>query len=193
MFQGTKGIWESAKEDRKRESCTGATGKGEEMERKFGVFNTVEELNRAAAAQKAEGDLEAMIGLAQENGLDKEEAEDYMNDCADCLCTPYMAAIGKLNMEAEELKLESQLKDWKDFIIQIASEYEGDVLNNAIFSPDKHLVDVLAAGLKKASKNRVKVDEKIAKAAGLPGGNIYIGMCGRDELRQIVTEYYLGK
>lgn len=163
------------------------------MERKFGVFNTVEELNRAAAAQKAEGDEEALVALAIENGLDKEDAEDFMDNCADCLCTPYMAAIGKLNMEAEELKLESQLKDWKDFIIQIAENYEGDDLNNAIFSPDKHLMDVLAAGLKKASQNRIVVDKRIIKAAGLPDSAAYIGMCGRDELRKIVMEYYLGE
>ena len=163
------------------------------MERKFGIFNTVEELNRAAAAQKAEGDLEALISLAVENGLDKEDAEDYMDDCADCLCTPYMAAIGKLNMEAVELKLESQLKDWKDYIIQIAENYEGDDLSNAIFSPDKHLVDVMAEGLKMASKNRIVVDKRIIKSAGLPDSAAYIGMCGRDDLRQIVMEYYLGK
>lgn len=163
------------------------------MEHKFGIFHTVEELNRAAAAQKAEGDLEALIGLALENGLDKEDAEDYMDDCADCLCTPYMAAIGKLNMEAGELKLESQLKDWKDFVIQIAENYQGDDLNNAIFSPEKHLLDVLAAGLKKASQNRIVVDKKIIKAAGLPDSAVHIGMCGRDELRQIVMDYYLGE
>lgn len=163
------------------------------MEHKFGIFQTVEELNRAAAAQKAEGDLEALIGLATENGIDKEDAEDYMDDCADCLCTPYMAAIGKLNMEAEELKLESQMKDWKDYIVQIASEYEGDDLNNSIFSPDKHLVDVLAKGLKKASENRITVDKRIIKAAGLPDSAACIGMCGRDELRKIVMEYYLGE
>ena len=65
------------------------------MEKKFGIFNTVEELNRAAAAQKAEGDLEALIGLATENGLEKEDAEDYMdsNDPEDCLCNATMAAI----------------------------------------------------------------------------------------------------
>ncbi len=163
------------------------------MERKFGVFNTVEELNRAAAAQKAEGDLEALIGLAMENGLDREDAEDYMDFDMDRLCTPYQAAVGKLNLEEQELKLESQMKDWKDYIVQIAMEYEGDELSNSIFLPDKHLEDVLAAGLKLASKNRVKVNEKIAKAAGLPSGNIYIGMCGRNELRKIVLEYYLGE
>lgn len=163
------------------------------MEHKFGIFQSVEELNRAAAAQKAEGDLEALIALAVENGLGKEDAEDYMDDSVDVLCTPYLAAIGKLNQEAEELGLKSQLKDWKDYIIQIASEQEGDELNHRIFSPDKHLIDVLAAGLKKASENRVRVDARITKAAGLPDRAAYIGMCGRDELRKIVMDYYMGE
>lgn len=163
------------------------------MERKYGVFKTVEELNRAAEEKKAEGNLEDLIGIALENGLDAEDAEDYFDDCADRLCNPYMAAIGKLKMEAEELKLESQLKDWKDYIIQIATDFEGDELDHAIFSPEKHLEDVLAAGLKKASQNRITVDKRIIKAAGLPESAAYIGMCGRDELRQIVMEYYLGK
>ena len=44
------------------------------MEKKFGIFETVEELNRAAASQKAEGDLEALIGIAVENGLEIEDA-----------------------------------------------------------------------------------------------------------------------
>lgn len=166
---------------------------GDRMERKFGVFNTVEELNRAAAAQKAEGDLEALIGLAVENGLDKEDAEDYVEFDLSKLCTPYQAAVGKLNLEEQELKLESQLKDWKDFIVQIAMEYEGDELSNSIFRPDKKLEDVLAAGLKLASQNRIVVDKRIIKAAGLPDSAAYIGMCGRDELRKIVLEYYLGE
>lgn len=38
---------------------------------KFGEFDSAEELNRAAAAQKAEGDLEALIALAVGNGIDK--------------------------------------------------------------------------------------------------------------------------
>ncbi len=163
------------------------------MEHKFGVFSTVDELNRAAAAQKAEGDLEALIGLALENGLDKEDAEDYMDFDTDRFVTPYQAAVAKLGIEEKDLKLESQMKDWKDYIVQIAMEYEGDELSNSIFRPDKKLEDVLAAGLKLASKNRIVVDKRIIKAAGLPDRAAYIGMCGRDELRKIVLEYYLGE
>ena len=172
------------------------------MEKKFGIFNTVEELNRAAAAQKAEGDLEALIGLAVENGLEKEDAEDYMDsdDPEDCLCNATMAAIAKLKLEEQDLHLESQLKDWKDFIVQMLTEYpidhaDGDrsAMGNAVFNPDKHLLDVLAAGMKLASKNRVTVDRRITKAAGLPESAGQIGMCGRDELKKIILDYYMGK
>lgn len=173
------------------------------MEKKFGIFNTVEELNRAAAAQKAEGDLEALIGLATENGLEKEDAEDYMDsdDAEDTLCNETMAAIGKLKLEAEDLKLESQMKDWKDFVVQMLMEYptqhmeeeDGAALANAVFNPDKKLLNVLAAGLQLASKNRVTVDRRITKAAGLPESAGQIGMCGRDELKKIILDYYMGE
>lgn len=172
------------------------------MEKKFGIFNTVEELNRAAAAQKAGGDLEALIGLATENGLEKEDAEDYMdsNDPEDCLCNATMAAIAKLKLEEQDLHLESQLKDWKDFIVQMLTDYpvdhdgeDRDTLANAVFNPDKKLLDVLAAGLKLASKNRVTVDRRITKAAGLPESAGQIGMCGRDDLKKIILDYYMGE
>ena len=172
------------------------------MEKKFGVFNTVEELNRAAAAQKAEGDLEALIGLATENGLEKEDAEDYMDsaDPEETLCNETMAAIGKLKLEEQDLKLESQMKDWKEFIVQMILEYPaqhkeggGAALANAVFDPGKKLLDVLAAGMKLSSKNRIKVDMRIIKAAGLPESAAYIGMCGRDDLKRIVLDYYMGE
>jgi hypothetical protein len=163
------------------------------MEKKFGIFQTVEELNRAAAAQKAEGDLEALIALAEENGLDREDAEHYYDAPGGELCTPYMAAIGKLDMEEKELGLKSQLKDWKDFVVQQILEEDtlGD-LSRAVFSPEKHLLDVMAAGLRKASENRITVDKRITKAAGLPDSAAQIGMVGRNELRKIVLDYYRG-
>ena len=75
------------------------------MFEKFGEFNSAEELNRAAAAQKEQGDEEALILLAQENGIDREDAEDYYDSAVDMLATPAMAAIGKLAIESADLKL----------------------------------------------------------------------------------------
>lgn len=147
-------------------------------------------MNRAAAAQKAEGDYEALEALALENGLEKEDAEDYFKTDQENLCTAFMAAVGKLEMEAKELKLKSQLKDWKDMIILFCNEIPD--LSEAVFLPDKHLLDILAAGLKLASKNRITVDRRITEAAGLPESAGQIGMIGKDELREIATRYYLG-
>ena len=44
---------------------------------KFGEFDSYEEINRAAKAQLEEGDLEAIKTIAEENGLDPEDAEDF--------------------------------------------------------------------------------------------------------------------
>lgn len=173
-----------------KERGINAARKGDRMEKKFGVFATVEELNRAAAAQREEGDLEALKGLAAENGLDEADAEDYMDGLADVLATPLMAAVGKLTKEAEELKLKSQMADWKDYVVQMCTE--DGALCEAVFRPKKRLMDVLAAGLKKASENRVTVDRRIVRAADLPDSAAHIGMCGRDELRRIINDYYLG-
>ena len=61
------------------------------MEHRFGIFDTVDELNRAAAAQKAEGDEEALFALAAENGICREDVEGYLDDAAEELATPLMA------------------------------------------------------------------------------------------------------
>ena len=160
------------------------------MEHKFGVFNTVEELNRAAAAQKAEGDMEAVEALAAENGIEWDDAADYIDGMTEELATPLMAALGKLDLEEKELKLESQLKDWKDFIVLLCTE--DPEMCHGVFRPDRHLEDVLAEGLKYASKNRIFLPAALTKKAGIPAGSA-IGMTGRDELRRIAEEYYLGR
>lgn len=160
------------------------------MERKFGIFQTIEELNRAAAAQKKEGDFEALKALALENGFEEADAEDYFDTNVEPFCSPMMAAQAKLDQEAKDLNLKSQLLDWKNFIGAFCAE--SDALCEAVFCPDKKLLDVLAAAMKLASTNRITVDRRITKKAGLPESAGQIGMVGKDELRKIVTDYYLG-
>ena len=160
------------------------------MEKKFGVFNTVEELNKAAADKKDAGDLELLIELAEENGLDRMDAEDYFDGTVECLCTPLMAAIGKLDMEGKDLNLKGMMEGWKDYIVGMLSD--SPQLSVAVFNPDKKLLDVLAIGLKAASDARIKVDMRIINKAGLPESAAYMGDIGRDEWRNIVNKYYLG-
>lgn len=92
---------------------------------KFGEFDSAEELNRAAAAQLEEGDIDAIYGIAEENGLDREDAEDYIDGAAPELCTPIMAALGKLKVEAAELEPQEIMEDWLTYIrIQCAEHPE---------------------------------------------------------------------
>ena len=60
---------------------------------KFGEFDSCEELNRAAAAQLKEGDDQALVALALENGIDEEDVKDYIDGEVQELATPLMAAL----------------------------------------------------------------------------------------------------
>ena len=59
------------------------------MFEKFGEFDSCEEINRAAKAQLEEGDLEAIRTIAEENGLDPEDAEDFCTGAIEELTTPF--------------------------------------------------------------------------------------------------------
>lgn len=94
------------------------------MFERFGEFDSCEELNRAAAGQKAEGDLEALKALAKENGLDPEDAEDYMDGIIPELATPMDAAMGRIDVWREASK--------KDINIRIAL----DVLRTMVWDKE---------------------------------------------------------
>ena len=85
---------------------------------KFGPL-TYEELNKTAEGLKMEGDIESLILLAEENGLEKEDAEDYADEVVDTFTTPVEAAIGKIKVESEHLNLahSTTLSGMRDLII----------------------------------------------------------------------------
>ena len=69
---------------------------------KFGEFNSVEELNEAAEGFRNEGDLESLMALAQENGLDPDDAQDYVDGKIDKLATKRTAAMGRVALQKEQ-------------------------------------------------------------------------------------------
>ena len=81
---------------------------------KFGELDSAEEINRIAAAELQEGDVDALKKLAEENGLDKDDVEDYIDGLIDTLTTLELAAVGKLDVEMEHLNVKGILKDWVD-------------------------------------------------------------------------------
>lgn len=169
------------------------------MEHKYGTFDSAEELNRAAAGWKEKGDLEALTELALENGLDREDAEDYMNGETDALATPFLAAFGRLKTEAEDLELGGILNDWKDIIAGLC-EQDGD-MQAAVMDHRNSLKECMARLIRFSFENKVQVNDGIVKAVRITSGGkeepfrspLYLGVPNRAEVRKIAGDYYLGK
>lgn len=72
---------------------------------KFGEFGSAEELNRTAEGLKEEGDTQGLRLLAEENGIDLEDAADFMAGDLEQLASEYTAAEGRLKVEEEHSRI----------------------------------------------------------------------------------------
>lgn len=163
---------------------------------KFGEFDSAEEINRAAAAQKSEGDDEAVIEIAKENGIDKEDAEDYLDGIVGELTTPLLAALGKLDIESRELKFSGILTDWTDELKLMCSESPEFAL--AVRRKGKDLAGYMALTAESGYKNRAVVDRRIVERTStikrIAGTQEFaIGIPDKKTRRELAREYYLGK
>lgn len=156
---------------------------------KFGEFDSWEELNKAAAGQKAEGDIEALIELAKENGIDEEDAKDYADGFINELATPLSAAVGKIELEKKALGLKEIMADWADYIIKECSESESMALN--VRKKGKSLAGAIGAILKASWEIKERVPEEIMSAAGIKGAQrVEMGIPGYNTVTRILREYY---
>lgn len=158
---------------------------------RFGEFDSVEELNAAAEGQKEEGDMEALKALAVENGLDPEDAEDYMNGTWSQLANPRTAALGKLKVEAEHVKCAEIMGDWLDYIKDQCIEREET--QRAVRKKGKSLEGCIAEILKWSFAHQIPVDSHIASVAGVKANRVTIGIPGMATVKKIITKYYLGR
>ena len=158
---------------------------------KFGEFNSAQEINEAAAAQLAEGDMKAVLDIAEENGIDKEDAEDFIDGVVAELANPLMAAYGKLKIEEAELKPYEIMEDWLSYIKVRCQEDEK--MAAAVRKKGKSLKGCIGALLRWSFQNQHSVDKDIIKAAGVQAGRCTLGIPGMGRAKQIITEYYMGK
>lgn len=77
---------------------------------RFGEFNGLEELNRAAAGLKDEGDRESLLALAEENGIDSGDAVDYWNGDMKSLAAGTSAAMGRIHVLQKESKIPEEAR-----------------------------------------------------------------------------------
>lgn len=161
---------------------------------KFGELDSVEELNRAATAQRNEVDEEALFLLAKENGIDKEDVEDYLEGCSEELATFLMAAVGKLNVEKEELKIKGILSDWVDELISMCTEEES--FARAVRKKGKDLAGYIALTADSGYEHRAVVDKVIVQRTTtiksiLGAHEFSIGIPDKKTRRELARKYYL--
>ena len=153
---------------------------------KFGKMS-YDELIRTAKAEKEEGDEEALIALAQENGLDQEDAEDYMDDLTEVLCTPREAAVARVEMEAKDLEVSGIWEEWKVCVLEMCMQEED--LACAVCRKDRSLLGLFGKLLKLGFDSKQCVDKRICKEAGL-NDNVYTGIPTRQQVAETISNYY---
>lgn len=165
----------------------------------FGNFNSAEEINQKAAELLAAGDAKAIRRLAEENGIDKEDAEAYVDGDEEMLCTDLMAALGKLDVEAKELEIGGVLNDWTNYIRDLCMDEK--VMVSAVRRKDKSLAECMARLIRFAFENKVQVSDQIVSITKVTHngkeekmrGPLYLGFPDRVTARKIIHEYYLGR
>lgn len=163
------------------------------MDNRFGKMDSAVELNQKAAALKMQGDKEALIALALENGLDKEDAEEYLDDEVPELATELQAAIGKLNAESKDLQLTGVLMDMVTELMDLCTT-NGD-LCRAVRRKEKDLAGYLAEVAEAGYESRCIVHKRIVERTRtiksiVRKHELAIGMPDKQTRRKLALSYW---
>lgn len=166
---------------------------------RFGEFDSYEEINRKAAELLAAADTDGVGILAEENGIDPEEAEDFITGAATTLCTELFAAVGKLEVEEKELEICGILGDWTNYIKDLCIDEDG--MAAAVRKKGKSLAKCMAQLIRSAFENKVQVSDKIVDITKVTHNGkeekmrkpLYLGVPDRATAKKIIRKYYLGK
>lgn len=156
----------------------------------FGVFKSAAEINETAVNLRREGDTAGIKTLARENGIDAEIADVFISGGILYICDDISAAIGKINLEAEELKPREIMEDWIEYLKTKC--FEDEEMARAVMRAEKTIKGAVAEVLKWSFKNQIPVDKEILKAAGVNAQKVTIGIPGAGKVKQILCAYYKG-
>lgn len=160
------------------------------MFEKFGELNSYEEINELAENLFNEGDTKSLKAMAKENGIQEDFVEMYLQGEIHFLCDPLTAALGKLEIEAAELKPKEIMEDWVEYLRGQCMENESMALE--VRKKGKSLKGCIAAMLSWSFKNQQEIDKDIVKAAGVSARKVTLGIPGMGRAKQIITDYYMG-
>lgn len=155
----------------------------------FGEMDSAEEINKTAEGPKKEGDMDSLIKLAEENGIDTEFAWKYHLGQTESLCDAATAAIGKIEAEAAVLKPAEIIADWTEYIKTQCIDNEE--IARAVRRKGKSLKGCIGHLLWWSFNARYKVDRDIIKAAGISAASVEMGIPGMGRAKKLIKEYYL--
>ena len=145
-----------------------------------------------------EGDEDAVRKIAEENGLEPEDAEDFILGSVNELATPVMAALGKLKVEKNDMQPEEIMEDWFGYIE--ACTLESSAMAAAVRKKGKSLKGCVALLLGWSFKNAKEVEKSIVQEAAksckeittVGHGRAWLGIPGMKTARKLIRDYYLG-
>lgn len=157
---------------------------------KFGELNSAQEINELAENLFNENDIESLKELAKENGL-SDMVKLYLEGELPDLCDSLSAAIGKIEVEAAELKPREIMEDWVEYLR--GQCLENEILAFQVRKKGKTLKGCIAALLKWSFGHQIPIEKEILKEAGISAGRVTLGIPGMAQAKKIITEYYMGK
>lgn len=174
------------------------------MFEKFGELNSFGEINELAENLFNEGDTESLKAMAKENGIQREFVEMYLQGDIPLLCDPLTAALGKIDVEAAQLKPKEIMEDWVEYLRGQCMENE--MLARRVREKGKSLKGCIAALLSWSFRNCYEINKDIIQETGILSGKIpmpkegkgskkqviSIGIPGMARAKKIITDYYMG-
>ena len=157
---------------------------------KFGEMGSAGEINDLAANLLKEADTESIRILAKENGIESEIADMYITGDIAERCDDTMAAVGKIEVEAGELKPPEIMQDWIEYVKGQCMESEE--MARAVRSKGKTIKGMIGELLKWGFKHQYNIDKDIMKASGVNANKCTLGIPGMGTAKKIIKEYYTG-
>lgn len=166
------------------------------MFEKFGEFDSAEEMNKKAEELKKAGDTEKIYDLARENGIDKEDAEDFISGFQEKFVSPLMAAAGKIKVESNNLEIAGVLEDWSNVVLRLCAE--NVQIARKARKKSRSLAGCMAELITFSFENKIEVSDEIVKITKIEHngkkeplrGPLYMGVPNNAEVKRIAEKYY---
>lgn len=155
----------------------------------FGEFDSYEDINQLAENLFNEGDTASIRTLANENGIPEDFVGMYLEGEIPVLCDAMTAAVGKITVEAEDLKVVGLMNDWVEYV-KVRCQEE-PVLAYRVRQKGKSLRECIGELLKYSFDNQWEVPKEIKTAAKVTAGRVTFGVPDMATAKNIITGYYM--